>query len=311
MKYFNEQAFKIKFGVAQVANFDFSNADGILGLARTNRDLTTSFIIMSYNAKITDSKLFSFKFATYNFNIPIGKLYIGRHKDFSKRHAFSCDLLDDTYKNLIFWTCELNAFGIYNIYNNIYSTKKTPIIFDTGTNFIILPYFYLEEMKDHLKNVGCRVIKYESANKENGNDEQYRLVCQSNNLPEFQFGLGKTKFIIPTSLTFFKKGQLAYSYIIFVKTISNQEPYVFGTPFFLSFHTLFNEDDKKLEFYPLDNDYIINNLFKYIIIISTITLIISISIGVYLVYRKNEKKKVVSTEYKSIISNDIEMTNKL
>ena len=319
IRYINNKIFKLKFGVAKKANFDFTEADGIIGLSRTNNDISTSFISMLYQSKIIDSKLFSFKFASNNLDLPMGKFVIGKHKDFYKKNSFNCDLLNNNYGYAYYWTCELKSFGLKNDNYKIASNHSIPIIFDTGTNFIFLPYEYLKEMEKDLKKVGCKIIEYEEDenDKENnfGNDQlQYRLACSSRNLPEFHFVLGNTTFTIPSSLAFYFYGNVAYSYILFIFNNNEVNPYIFGSPFFMSFHTLFNDEEKKLEFYPLNSRYIITNrnkwyIFKYIIII--LVLIVLWGIFFYMIYLcfkiKREKK-----EYQSIFSNDIniEMSNK-
>ena len=318
IKYINNKEFKLKFGVVKNAQFDFSEADGILGLSRTTNDITTSFISMLYESKIIDSKLFSFKFASNNLELPMGKFFIGKHEDFYKKNSFSCDLLDNNFENLYYWTCELKSFGLEKNNYRITSNHSIPIIFDTGTNFIFLPFEYLKEMEKDLNKIGCKIVEYEENKKENIydiNQIQYRLACSSNNLPQFQFLLGNTLFTLPSSLTFYNYGSLAYSYILFIlNNNNNKNPYIFGSPFFMSFHTLFNDEEKKLEFYPLNSRYIINNgnkwyIFKYIIII--LALIVLWGTFFYMIYIcikiKREKK-----EYQSIFSNDIniEMSNK-
>lgn len=319
IKYINNVEFKLKFGVAKTAKFDFTEADGIIGLSRINNDKSTSFLSMLYDSKIIHSKLFSFKFASNNLDIPMGKLFIGKHKDFSKKNAFSCDLLDNNYQNSYFWTCELKSFFLKNKEHTASTNRSVPIIFDTGTNFIFLPYEYLEEMEGDLPKIGCKIIEFEE-NKESNYDNQkktYRLACYSRKIPKFQFVLGKTTFTLPLYLTFYYQGNIAYSYVLFVSNSHEVNPYIFGSPFFMSFHTLFNDDDKKLEFYPLESSYLVNNNNSININSNTIfalVLIVLWSIFIYIIYLfiKWKKEYKLNQEYESIIPNDmsIEMSHK-
>ena len=317
IKYINNKEFKLKFGVAKMASFDFSEADGIIGLSRTSNDITTSFISMLYNAKIIDSKLFSFKFASNNLYSPMGKFFIGKHKDFSKKNAFSCDLLNNNFGNLYYWTCELKSFGLENNYNRILSNFTVPIIFDTGTNFIFLPFKYLKDMEKDLKKFGCKIIEYEEEQKESNFDKnqmQYRLVCSANNLPQLLFVLGNTTFTIPNSLAFYYEGGLAYSYILFFLNNNEANPYIFGSSFFMTFHTLFNDEEKKLEFYPLDSKYLIKTKSYKIKYVFVIIIVISLyCIFFYMIYLfiKWKKEKKEKDEYQNIIPDDIniEMSN--
>ena len=318
IKYINNKEFELKFGVVKNAKFDFSEADGIIGLSRTSHDKSTSFIHMIYESKIIDSQSFSFKFASNNLYLPMGKLFIGKHEDFSKKDAFNCSLLDDNFGDSYYWTCKLKSFGLENNGERIVSSQSISIIFDTGTNFIFLPYKYLNDMEKDLNKVGCNIAKYDELDKEMSFDKfqnQYRLVCSSNDLPQFLFVIGNTTFTLPSSLTFYINGNHAYSYILFIKKGNDINPYIFGTPFFMSFHTLFNDEEKKLEFYPLDKKYIINNEpndnLKYaFIIISLILLWIILFYMIYLFIKW--KKENSSDDYQSILPNDIniELSNK-
>ena len=320
IKYINNIDFKLKFGVARTAKFDFTEADGIIGLSRINNDKATSFISMLYDSKIIHSKLFSFKFASNNLDIPMGKFFIGKHKDFSKKNAFSCDLLENNYQNSYFWTCELKAFLLKNEDHTATTNHSVPIIFDTGTNFIFLPYEYLKEMEEDLPKVGCKIIEFEEKSKEINYDNQkqtYRLACYSRRLPQFQFVLGNMTFTIPLYLSYFYEGNIAYSYVLFILNNHEVNPYIFGSPFFMSFHTLFNDEDKKLEFYPLDSSYLVNNKKAFYInsnVIIALVLIILWSILIYITYIffKWKKEYKFNQDYESIIPKDmnIEMSTK-
>ena len=318
IKYIKNKDFKLKFGVANTANFDFNIADGIIGMSRSNKDISTSFISMLYYSKIIDSTLFSFKFASNNLDLPMGKMFIGKHEDFSKKNAFSCDLLNNNYGNLYYWTCQLKSFGLQNNYHKTFSNHTIPIIFDTGTNFIFLPFEYLKDMEKDIKKFGCKINEYEDNNQDfdfDKNQMEYRLVCSANNLPQFLFILGETTFTLPNDLLFYYERGLAYSYIIFILNNKQANPYIFGSSFFMSFHTLFNEEDEKLEFYPLKSKYIIVNKTNKIKIVIAIVIIISLyGIFFYMIYLfiKWKKEKKEKDEYQNIIPNDIniEMSNK-
>ena len=323
IKYINNKEFQLKFGVAKLAKFEFSEADGIIGLSRSHNEITTSFISMLYESKIIDSKLFSFKFASNSLDIPMGKFFIGKHADFSKKNAFSCDLLSDNYRNAYYWTCELTYFGLYNIANGFttYSNFSIPIIFDTGTNYIFLPYEYLREMEKDLNQFRCKISEYEEEEEKDkyennkSQNRQYRLICPSNNVPQFHFMLGNTTFTLPSSLTFYYNGGLAYSYILFIINNNKESnPYIFGSSFFMSFHTLFNDEEKKLQFYPLDSNYIVKNKnYDVIQILVVFLLIISWGILFYMIFLfcKWKKEKQLE-EYQNIMPNDIniEMSEK-
>ena len=315
IKYLNNKQFRIKLGLAKKALFDFEEADGIIGLSRFNENMETSFINRLYTEKIIDNRMFSLKFASNNLHIPMGKMFIGKHNDFNKKNAFSCDLLENDEDSKYFWTCQLKYFALVNNNIQLISNNYTiNIIFDTGTNFIFLPFEYIKEIEPDLNKLGCRIVEFKEATKEGNNFEalglakEYRLICSSYDLPKIQFKLGNTTFIIPNHLAFYNDRGLAYSYILFVLTNNKGgNPYIFGSPFFMSFHTLFDNDNKKLEFYPLDPDYIVKdnkkNIFGKVLLILAITslwVILFFMICYYIKLKKEEKN-----EYQSVNRNDI------
>ena len=90
IKYINNKSFQFLFGVATEANFSVEGADGILGLAHYYSDKSISFIYRLYEEKIVNSKQFSFKFGE-NINYgKMGKLFIGKHADFSSSDTAKC-----------------------------------------------------------------------------------------------------------------------------------------------------------------------------------------------------------------------------
>lgn len=314
IKYLNNKQFKLKLGLAKDALFDFDQADGIIGLSRFNQDMGTSFINRLFLEKIIDNRMFSLKFASNNLHIPMGKMFLGRHDDFNKKDSFSCDLIENNQENKYFWTCELKSFRLENGKQLLSSNYSVNIIFDTGTNFIFLPFEYMQEFEPNLSKIGCKVIEFTEDPKEGNNFNnlgfinEYRLVCSSYQLPQIQFVLGNTTFIIPNHLVFYTEGGLAYSYILFVLTNNkNGSPYIFGSPFFMSYHTLFDNDNKKMEFYPLDPSYISfksrNILGKVFVIaaIASLWLILFYMIYYYIKIRREENKN----EYQSVNRNDI------
>ena len=313
IKYLNNKQFKLKLGLARTALFDFEEADGIIGLSRFNDDMDTSFINRLYLDKIIDSRMFSLKFASNNLQIPMGKMFIGRHDDFNKKNSFSCDLVETKDENKYFWTCKLQAFHLKQSNQLLSSNYTVNIIFDTGTNFIFLPFEYIQEMEPNLNKIGCKIIEYTDDSKTGNNFDKmgfqnaFRLAC-SNNIPQAQFTLGNTTFFIPGELTFYYENGFYYSYILFV--IANQQgvnPYIFGSPFFMSFHTLFNHEDKKMEFYPLDAKYIVNysgNIFsKIIVIIAIISLWLILFFMIF--YYIRIKRIFSKDEYHSVSKHDI------
>ena len=231
----------------------------------------------------TDSLAFSFKFENDQFTSNVkGKMYIGRHEDFSKNGTKSCPLV--FYSDEIFWACKL---GSLRLKGKNYETKvsySTPIIFDTGTNLIILPKRYLQEMQYDLKNFNCYVYQESSSS---------AIVCEENgDIPDFQFEFDGNIYTIPREYVFnYVSGNTRY---IISRIIFDDSLYpIIGSLFFFLFHTLFDEENKELKFYPLKNEITGAGLSVFTIIIICFASIAVVVISIIIIWYclKNRKSK--------------------
>ena len=302
--YINNKDFQIYFGVANQTYFDVDDMDGIIGLGHYYNNKTLSFINMLKSSGVTDSLSFSFKFGnTVNENSN-GNLYIGRHEDFSSSNTANCPLV--TSGNYIFyWVCQVDGLSIKNSNIEIKSKRKYNIIFDTGSNFIILPLEYINDLKDDLYKLGCEVASDLNVN--------MILICpKNNNLPDFKLTINGYILTLSSKYTFFenkKYPNILFSYIIFQKT----DYYIIGSPFFCAFHTLFDQEKDQLQFYSENKEYIEKEINWTLIIILIIISVIICIIIIYLVYncikkRKSKEKKeeealFPSSDYKNNLIN--------
>jgi len=283
VEYIKNKKFNINFGVASTTQFQVSGADGIIGLTKSYKDESLSFIHMLKKSGNTDSLAFSFKFENDQFTSNVkGKMYIGRHEDFSKNGTKSCPLV--FYSDEIFWACKL---GSLRLKGKNYETKvsySTPIIFDTGTNLIILPKRYLQEMQYDLKNFNCYVYQESSSS---------AIVCEENgDIPDFQFEFDGNIYTIPREYVFnYVSGNTRYviSRIIFDDSLYP----IIGSLFFFLFHTLFDEENKELKFYPLKNEITGAGLSVFTIIIICFASIAVVVISIIIIWYclKNRKSK--------------------
>ena len=283
VEYIKNKKFNINFGVASTTQFQVSGADGIIGLTKSYKDESLSFIHMLKKSGNTDSLAFSFKFENDQFTSNVkGKMYIGRHEDFSKNGTKSCPLV--FYSDEIFWACKL---GSLRLKGKNYETKvsySTPIIFDTGTNLIILPKRYLQEMQYDLKNFNCYVYQESSSS---------AIVCEENgDIPDFQFEFDGNIYTIPREYVFnYVSGNTRYviSRIIFDDSLYP----IIGSLFFFLFHTLFDEENEELKFYPLKNEITGAGLSVFTIIIICFASIAVVVISIIIIWYclKNRKSK--------------------
>ena len=286
--YFNfvgDKKFNIKFGVADETELGVENGDGIIGLAHYYKQEDESFIHMLKKAEITDSMAFSFKFNEDNENDQYGKMYIGKHDDFSNNNTVTCPLL--TYKGEanLFWGCEISGFGLRNSnYDFTFSKSYINIIFDTGTNVILLPMDFYRDIQNSLSKLGCTsVIK----------DSHCILVCYpSYEVPKLTLKINGNTFIIPSSQAFYRSSSYYISNFQFV----DSNIYIIGSPFFLTFHTLFDKENEQLHFFPLKTEYLeIGFNYVTIIVIVAISIILVIIFGC-IIYRFVKWKKARDLE---------------
>ena len=284
VSYIGNTNFKMLFGVASTTDFEVEDADGIIGLARTYPESGKSLIMSLYKNKVISSRAFSFKFTRVYYGEK-ATFYIGKHDDFSKSETSSCSLLDTSDYEKMLWACEMTGMSLKDERNKTISASGSySVIFDSGTNVITMPLGYLYDIMNDVSQYGC-TVQYSDATK-----SSYQLKCGST-LPDFLFTIDYNTYKIPSEFNYYKLGAYYYSRIIF----QNSDIYIFGAPFFFTFHTLFNHDDKKLYFYPED----VNNLIKgsywtpgkiaLIIILTALIIITIFVICHYIKWRKSTK----------------------
>lgn len=284
IEYIPDKKFNMYFGVADTANFNVDNGDGIIGLSKEYNDNKLSFIHMLKESGNTDSLLFSIKFESKEFlrNVE-GTMYIGKHEDFSQNGSVSVPMVFHVSK--IFWACTLSSFGLNDTKNYIHSDFETNVIFDTGTNFIILPIRYLNEIKKDLDKFDCQAI-----NTRNG----YQFACVSEPLPNFIFKFDRHSFRIPMKYASYLSISGAY-----ISTISFQSSgtFIIGSPFFFVYHTLFDADSDELKFYPLKDGFIqsgsrkLSTVAIVFIVIGCVLFIVAVALIIYCSVKKCKEKK--------------------
>jgi hypothetical protein len=277
--------FNIKFGVADETELGVENADGIIGLSHYYKQEEESFIHMLKNAQIIDSTAFSFKFNEDKENDEYGKMYIGKHDDFSSDNTVTCPLLTYRGEGNMFWGCQISGFGLRTSnYDFTSSRSYINIIFDTGTNVILLPIEYYRDIQNSLNKLGCTsVLK----------DSHYILACLAyNEIPKLTLKINGNTFIIPSSKAFYQSGGYYISNFQFV----DSNIYIIGSPFFLAFHTLFDKENEQLHFYPLKSDYLeIGSNYVIIILIVAVVIVLVIIFGC-IIYRFIKWKKTRDLE---------------
>ena len=300
IKYFNDISFNMKFGVADMTDFNIKNVDGVLGIAHEYKDESLSFMKMLLKANNINLNQFSFKFPSNNITLngTIGQLLIGKHKDFESNKVVTCPLLADKMSENGYWICEISGLGLKNNKGELNITKSyKKFIFDTGTNLLTLPMDFLKQIEKDLDKIGCR--------KKNLNGST-RIECLKENYPSLTFNIGGTILNLPPRYLYTSQNVSRYYFL-------DSDYYMIGSPFFVTFHTLFDKDNEVLQFYT-DYNYDTNKgdtkklepekdekktdslTGLIILIIIVIVVLLFIVVGGLLIYfyisKKKEDKKV-------------------
>ena len=230
--------FSCIFGAAQTTNFNVIQGDGIIGLSRNYQQPSLSFIHSIKNALISNSLSFSLKFNIINNQI-VGKMVIGTDSDFYQQNIVTCPLITLSV-NPIFWACSLSYFGFKSAKASQTFNAGYGVIFDTGTNNILLPMQSFEEVKNRVKKFNCDVQETSGS---------YRLLCQLNDyIPDFVLSFNGHEFTIPRNI-FYKlyNNNILIPSLIFTDSLPAP---IIGSPFFIAFHTLFDHNSNFLAFAP-------------------------------------------------------------
>lgn len=300
VKYINNKNNNMKVGAATQTNFNVIGGDGICGLGYKYSDEGQSLIHTLKKNGITDSQIFSFKFdGEANIGVS-GKMYIGKHSDFSSSSSVTAPLV--TSKNL--WYSRVSGFILKKGNNQINYSINLDILFDTGTNVVMLPIDYMKGIMGSLSKVGCTIFT------QNNQNFQLKCTASSNSLPDFSIIINGKTLTIPFRYLYYKNGDYYYSRIQFLTS----NTYILGSPFFFTYHTLFDRDNGKLHFYPHNAKSLQSNINQNLkgensemtinleaIISITIVVILALIIFGYLI---NLYEKLRKTKEKDILSNN-------
>ena len=299
----------MNFGVANKTIFKVPGADGIFGLGR-GAMLNNSPIFCLKNKSFIDKAGFSIK---YNYKLKNAILYFGEeHEDFRNKKIGFCPLLTNTFKEKNFWSCKLFSFGI--LYNELNSTinLNLSIIFDTGTNSIVLPRYILSFLYKKLNKIDCSI-------NENSLEISTIICYNKNKLPDiileigdYYLTLSKTNFFHEQTLQ--NKTVVYYLNIYFEDGIENG---IIGLPFFYEFHTRFDLEKNEMKFYHSNSKKInksfskknqkesdINSKLKILIIILAIIALVLLIIIFRYKYCCNMKKNSYRIENIEISTSD-------
>ena len=282
----NNLSFYMNFGVAKKTKFNVLGADGVLGLGRETHLLNYSPLYCLKNYNIIENEGFSIK---YNSELKNAILFFGEeHEDFKLNNVGFCPLASKTFKEKNFWSCELFSLGIINDKINSSINLNLSVIFDTGTNAIVLPKYILFFLKNQLKIIDCTInsLSLEISN----------IICSNKKtLPDLVFEIGNyyltlsSKYFISYNQSTFNNTEVYILNIFFEEGI---EMGVIGLPFFYDFHTRFDSEHNIMKFFSNEKKIIesfsrkinknnINLKLKILIIILSFIVLALFIINIY------------------------------
>ena len=312
LKFLSNDKYEIYFGLANNSIFDVDGADGILGLARTYPNNLLSPMLTLKDRGYIKTASFSFKYNNVENSL---YMYAGKpHKDFETKNIAFCNLLSDNDYEKMLWACKLNSFGfIKNKSNiegedNIFIKSNISVIFDTGTNVILLPYELLYSFKEKIKKYNCAIGS--SSALESDNSVSFVVCFDEERIPDISLQFNDYILILNKYKMFFvvNFGYGIRGYLLHVQFQKNLNIAIIGQNFFTEFHTLFDPENQVLKFYSDYKDKIFqikignneqgNNsgiIFFFLIIICLLV--------AYFYYR-NKKKKNIDNNYEWMGPND-------
>ena len=311
IKFLSKDKYYLFFGSANNSIFDVEGTEGILGLARTYSNVSLSPILTLKNNGVIKSASFSFKYDKQKDEL---YMYAGKpHKDFDSKNIPFCNLLSNNNYEKLLWACELNSFGFIKNTSSLQSEQNAfiktniSVIFDTGTNSILLPYNLIFALKEKIKQYNC-IVGSSSLN--DSDDAIAFVICfDVDRIPDIGLQFGDYVLVLNKYKMFYMIdfGFGIIGYLLNAQFEKNLWTAIIGQNFFTEFHTLFDPENKVLKFYSDSNDKIIwikqnnNNGSNFGVIF--IIFILFILVGGFFFYRYQQKKNI-EYDYKWMGPND-------
>ena len=307
----NNFSFYMYFGVANKIKFNVPGADGVIGLGRESSLINYSPLSCLKRNNFIEKQGFSIK---YDNKLKNAILFFGdEHEDFKNDNIGFCPLSSKTHKEKRFWNCELFSFGITNKIINSSINLNLSVLFDTGTNAIVLPRYILFFLKEQLKKIDCTI--------NNLSLEISNIICYNKNIiPDIVFEIGKYYLTLSSEyFTYIQDSLIQNNTIAYVLNVYFEEGIemgIIGLPFFYEFHTRFDLDNNMMKFYGINkrinkslnrNVTKTNNINFKLKILSIILSIIVLTLFIIIIKYKyccNKGKKSYKIENIEIISSD-------
>ena len=244
--------------------------DGILGLCNYYNSLPEvnpfefSLIDQLYNNNQINSKIFTQKY-TENRK---GKMFIGGLPDEIKNdmgNYGTCQTLkfpdNNGYGDILNhkWECYLKKFyfGDNTSYSQ-YEDHLTPVLFDTGTNIVLVPTEFFVKME---KTYFRKLIESRECEITKNDEEFYTFNCRPNvdinKLPNMNFLFGDWVITVKPEDLFHKGPSGSLQFLVTATYKLNH--FIFGEPILKKYHMVFDKTKNVIGFYGTSD----LNRFKY------------------------------------------------
>lgn len=291
-----------------LVNKEQSNAaiDGILGLGyyydvlNEDNPLEFSLIDQLYKKNQIKNKIFTQKYTEDKKGI----MYIGDIPDEIRNDMSnygSCPAIKYLNNNINYpnpkWECELKKvfYGNKNLYDKAEEINE-PVLFDTGTNIIIVPLNFIMSLKKHYFN---KLIESKDCITDKENNRFYVFKCKPSDkileLPHINFVFGEW-IIKMRPVDLFYRGPDGYLHF-FMTSADDLNLWIFGETILKKYHMVYDKTNDLIGFYGTTDLYRYDEEFpddgKIILTLLLVLACIMLTIGivyffVWLVKRKKE-----------------------
>jgi len=242
----------LKLGAIEIPNFSMLLADqvsegisgiqGILGLSlgRDKIGFPTTLERLKEN-NLIGSGSFSMYLGddSYSYGGKTGEIIFGGHDPKYALEEFRYIKLRSA-RETIFWATDMRNLG-FGSEANLTSSWSTPVIFDSGTSYLLLP-------EDHVQNLISRSLEKGLIISKNAYNKRYEFNCNEKFLlPSLIFYFEEGSFDIPASSYVDSAGGMCYLMIESLgTTASRNKPLVIGDVFLKNYYALYTADNSTI-----------------------------------------------------------------
>jgi hypothetical protein len=252
----------VTLGTTELSNFQFllvnavrefnSVHEGILGMGykyqnsaySPKNNIQNSFMDQLYKQGKIKDNLFTQKFTTESK----GRMFIGEMPSEisnNKTKYGTCDV--DKTSN--YWECKMDGVFFGDDVGSMKKMISTSVLFDTGTNFIVVPTTYLSELKNGY-------FKKQYSNKSCWDLYQngiFHILCNASGksaAEDMNFVFGDWVIKMKKEELFESLGSGTYHFII--ASTSKSLEWILGTPVLKKFHMVFRKSPDQIGFWGTD-----------------------------------------------------------